>query len=269
MMAVDYVEQQIDLLNFADFSADVHSGEIPLKINFKSRDIPNIDSWLWDFGDGETSLEKNPSHTYTVRGIYDVSLIMAGNSTSSEKIKTDYIKVGPVDGIFYPSQNSHDYTWYGTTFNSAIISMGAGGDANAAIVFDLIYFSQGSIISTSHIKFRSANSNAFDLTMRMYFNDVDNAEPATNVTEAEALVLTGNYIDWVMPNWVFGTWYQSPELKTILQPVFDHVGFASEKVQVVLKFLSEPPAGSGRHAYGHDDGIEDWYPALHITMEGL
>ena len=31
-------------------------------------------SWLWNFGDGTTSAQKNPSHTYTVEGKYDVSL---------------------------------------------------------------------------------------------------------------------------------------------------------------------------------------------------
>jgi len=35
---------------------------------------PNISSFLWDFGDGTTSTEANPSHTYTNTGAYTVSL---------------------------------------------------------------------------------------------------------------------------------------------------------------------------------------------------
>jgi hypothetical protein len=34
-------------------------------------------SWLWDFGDNNTSVEKNPSHVYQNCGKYDVSLIVS------------------------------------------------------------------------------------------------------------------------------------------------------------------------------------------------
>lgn len=35
-------------------------------------------SWAWDFGDGDTSMEQNPVHTYTVDGAYEAMLV-AGN----------------------------------------------------------------------------------------------------------------------------------------------------------------------------------------------
>lgn len=41
-------------------------------------------SWLWDFGDGNTSTEANPFHAYSTSGIYDVSLTVtncAGSNT--------------------------------------------------------------------------------------------------------------------------------------------------------------------------------------------
>lgn len=34
----------------------------------------NITAWAWDFGDGNTSNETNPTHTYAVAYFYDVSL---------------------------------------------------------------------------------------------------------------------------------------------------------------------------------------------------
>jgi gliding motility-associated-like protein len=35
-----------------------------------------VTSWLWDFGDGNTSTVQNPQHTYTTAGVYTVSLVI-------------------------------------------------------------------------------------------------------------------------------------------------------------------------------------------------
>jgi PKD repeat protein len=37
----------------------------------------NASSWLWSFGDGSTSTEQNPTHTYTNNGTYSVSLVVS------------------------------------------------------------------------------------------------------------------------------------------------------------------------------------------------
>lgn len=76
----------------ANFSADVTSGSTPLTVQFTVTDPGSSTSWLWDFGDGDTSPEMNPQHTYTTAGLFDVSLTIsdAAGSESSEKI--GYIK---------------------------------------------------------------------------------------------------------------------------------------------------------------------------------
>jgi subtilisin family serine protease len=64
-------------LPYADFSADVTVGNVPLEVNFTdlSPASPNPPSaWNWDFGDGGNSAAQNPGHTYTVPGMYEVSL---------------------------------------------------------------------------------------------------------------------------------------------------------------------------------------------------
>lgn len=45
----------------------------------------DADTYMWDFGDGNTSTEANPMHTYAADGIYDV-MLTAKNSTSEESI---------------------------------------------------------------------------------------------------------------------------------------------------------------------------------------
>jgi PKD repeat protein len=42
------------------------------------------DTFLWDFGDGQTSTEMNPVHVYAEGGIYDVTLQAIGNADTAE-----------------------------------------------------------------------------------------------------------------------------------------------------------------------------------------
>jgi PKD repeat protein len=77
----------------ADFTADPISGPIPLGVNFTDQSTGDIISWQWDFGDGSTSTEQDPSHTYTVSGMYTVSLTVTGPGGSDNRTKTDYIIV--------------------------------------------------------------------------------------------------------------------------------------------------------------------------------
>mgnify|MGYP000229530641 CR=1 FL=1 len=49
----------------------------------------NASSYAWDFGDGETSTETSPSHTYDAQGMYTVSMTATGaegSHTSSEQV---------------------------------------------------------------------------------------------------------------------------------------------------------------------------------------
>jgi formylglycine-generating enzyme required for sulfatase activity len=61
----------------AAFGASVTSGFAPLTVDFSDQSTAGseaITSWHWDFGDGETSTKRTPSHKYIERGSYDVSL---------------------------------------------------------------------------------------------------------------------------------------------------------------------------------------------------
>jgi len=52
-------------------------------IEFYDASSGNPESWLWNFGDGKTSLERNPSHIYEVPNIYYVTLrVIKGSLTS-------------------------------------------------------------------------------------------------------------------------------------------------------------------------------------------
>ncbi len=85
----------------AGFRADKTITCLPATVQFTDLSVPNagtINSWLWDFGDGNTSTQQNPSHSYSSVGFYTVSLkVTSSTGCSSTGIITNYIRV--VSGI--------------------------------------------------------------------------------------------------------------------------------------------------------------------------
>ena len=81
----------------ANFTADNTIGDAPLTVNFSDESTDDITSCLWDFGDGETSTEQNPNHTYDNPGIYTVSLSVSGPHGSDTEVKLGYITVSEPD----------------------------------------------------------------------------------------------------------------------------------------------------------------------------
>lgn len=70
----------------SSFTPTIVNGEV----SFNS--VGNLDSYLWDFGDGNTSTESNPTHAYLANGDYVVSLTVTKcgeTSTSSQSVLID------------------------------------------------------------------------------------------------------------------------------------------------------------------------------------
>ncbi len=74
-----------------DFDADRTYGNKPLTVRFTDKSY-NATSWLWNFGDGTTSTEQNPTHTFTEEGRYTISLTTNGDD-KGKAVKNDYIRV--------------------------------------------------------------------------------------------------------------------------------------------------------------------------------
>ncbi|WP_067052512.1 PKD domain-containing protein [Methanofollis ethanolicus] len=58
----------------AGFTFNPTEGNAPLNVTFSDNSTGNVTAWAWDFGDGTTSIEQNPNHTYASAGTYTVSL---------------------------------------------------------------------------------------------------------------------------------------------------------------------------------------------------
>jgi PKD repeat protein len=53
-------------------------------INFTDQSTGGPTQWAWTFGDGGTSAQQNPSHTYTANGVYNVCLTASNNIGSTQ-----------------------------------------------------------------------------------------------------------------------------------------------------------------------------------------
>lgn len=76
-----------------DFAANPRTGAVPLAVQFGDLSAGGPVSWLWDFGDGVTSTERDPSHTYDSVGTFTVKLTAANVDGEASRSKSAYITV--------------------------------------------------------------------------------------------------------------------------------------------------------------------------------
>ena len=77
----------------AYFTAGPTNGPAPLSVSFTDYSTEDPTSWQWDFGDGWTSEEQNPVHTYNYEGTYSVKLTASNQYGSNAITKIDCIEV--------------------------------------------------------------------------------------------------------------------------------------------------------------------------------
>lgn len=66
-----------------------------LLVDFTDMSTGDVSAWLWDFGDGNSSTQQNPTHTYAAAGTYQVCLITTDNcGTDSTCSSLTVIAVG-------------------------------------------------------------------------------------------------------------------------------------------------------------------------------
>jgi len=79
--------------------------------------------WLWDFGDGTTSNQQNPTHTYLSPGEYEVTLTVTDENTKSFYVTTsawiqETNQPPSIPIIEGPSRiKEGEYCWYNFTFD--------------------------------------------------------------------------------------------------------------------------------------------------------
>lgn len=78
----------------ANFSAQRTTGPAVRHVTFTDLSTGMPTSWLWNFGDGNSSTSQNPVYNYTAKGTYNVSLTVANDGGGTDTVtKIKYVTV--------------------------------------------------------------------------------------------------------------------------------------------------------------------------------
>jgi PKD repeat protein len=89
--------QEIYHLPIAGFAASPTSGRVPLTVTFVNETVGgSYTSSSWDFGDGTSSAQRDPTHTYVHWGTFTVTLTVAGPGGSDTVEKEALMTVSPI-----------------------------------------------------------------------------------------------------------------------------------------------------------------------------
>ncbi|MDD1711914.1 MAG: PKD domain-containing protein [Methanoregulaceae archaeon] len=99
---------KVKVLPIASFVANPTSGVGPLAVQFTDTSTGVPTRWSWNFGDGNTSSDHYPVHTYAAPGTYSVSLKVTNNAGSDQVTQPNCITVKvPLRSSFtYTTSNS-------------------------------------------------------------------------------------------------------------------------------------------------------------------
>ncbi len=82
---------QVDVASTAQFRADFRvDPAAPVRgqqVRFFDQSVGAVSAWSWTFGDGGSSTERNPRHTYTHAGVYSVALTITGAGVSDTLVR--------------------------------------------------------------------------------------------------------------------------------------------------------------------------------------
>ncbi len=163
-----------EVLPVANFNANPTSGYVPLSVQFTDSS-QNAAAWNWNFGDGTTSSEHNPTHTYSAEGTYTVNLLVRNANGTSQQAATTTITA--------QSQSSSSGGSSGGSSRSSGSSGGggAGGSPEPQSNVAAKEISQAFVNSGKSVKFefpRNATSVAY-----ISFNSKKTAGKTTTIVE--------------------------------------------------------------------------------------
>ncbi|MEQ8551872.1 MAG: PKD domain-containing protein [Cyclobacteriaceae bacterium] len=116
-------------------SVILHYSVDDTKVAFNALAV-NADTYSWDFGDGNTSTEANPVHTYEVGGYYSVTLSVTGGTGTVSDEAYLAISLPPFELLTGDPATGNGKTWKMSAAHSSGGDYFANADAELSVVDD-------------------------------------------------------------------------------------------------------------------------------------
>lgn len=200
-------------------TADFSSSSFDLNATFTDLSS-DATSWNWDFGDGNTSTQQNPSHDYSAYGDYYVSLFVSNDfeswDTISQTITITEQSLTPLNGIYSIGWGATDD--YQTLFQ-AISDLETNG-VDGAVVFELSPdYDPNPEAYPIYINNFSGSSDVNTLTIRPVAGTQHNIQRDVAVAVlaimADNVIIDGSNSDSTTRDLTFSTTNSSDSLATI------------------------------------------------------
>jgi PKD repeat protein len=168
----------------AAFTASPVSGTVPVSTTFIDRSTGVPTSWLWDFGDGETSTASRPVHAYIAAGTYSVTLTVTNAEGSASTTQTDLVTVAPNPPLLN-ARFTADQTAGGAPLAVQFTDQSVGGATSWA--WD---FGDGSVSAAQNPAHVYAANGKYTVTLTVTSPDGTNTRIKTDYINVAALPTT-------------------------------------------------------------------------------
>jgi hypothetical protein len=129
----------------------------------------------------------------------------------------------------YPVAFTDDCCWavdesgfYDTTYGSYLgIIIFVAKSGRQYIRFPSVSIPVGSVIKSAVVRFYSNTNSAVPCITKVYCNNTASSVAPTTAAGGNALAITNAYVDYNVGSWASSTFYNSPEIKTVVQEIID------------------------------------------------
>lgn len=259
-------------------AATPQNGTASLSVSFtgsNSTDDGSISAYAWDFGDSNSSSSADPSHSYTVAGLYVVQLIVTDNENNQD---TTELIVGVDSGSGLTQLNSQpgqttddvledkgDGSQY--VFTSELVMAQDGSDDKwNGMRFDGVNVPQGATIQSAYIQFTVSGTSSGTANLKIWGEMSTDADEflwtSYDVTNRSK---TTDSVAWSPPDWTTvgaqGADQQTPDLSDLIQEIVDQSGWVSGNAMALFV------EGTGTRWAEAYEGSSTLSPKLYITYQ--
>ena len=164
-------ENELPVAEFSYEPAEIFVGDSVQLTDTSYDSDGSVVKWAWNFGDGATSDEQNPTHSYSLPGNYTITLTVYDNlDASNTTSKTLQVKENVTPPENLPPTVDFSYT-PGEVFVNDVVSFNeASNDQDGQVVAWLWQFGDGSNSTEANLTHAYSSAGTYTVSLTVYDN---------------------------------------------------------------------------------------------------